>query len=325
MRIKIMTLMLMFVLCLSGCEPKQSAEVNILATADLHSLLPEALVSYVETERKKDKNLTLVDAGDFFDIQSKQMWEWFWGKELVKVEDGFPTYKTVAKEREGEAPIAREMGRLRYDAVVLGNHEFVANDKESLDILISDFQNNHIPLISANTYESNGESYTKPYIMKEIPTDEGNIKLGILGLTIKEVGERSNQSRELKDLEGYQGKLYMNDLVEDAKKWVSIMKKDNADIIVTVVHSGEKPKKPKNPGNRIQDLAQQVEGIDVIVAAHTHVRIAQHDYKNKAGETVIVTQPGKHGECISKINFKLLKENNRNWKVTDKTSSIVSF
>src|SRR3712207_8325774 len=51
---------------------------------------------------------------------------------------------------------------------------------------------------------------------------------------------------------------------------------------VAVAHTGEKPKKPKNPGNRIQDLAQNVDGIDAIVAGHNHVQIKQHDYKNKS-------------------------------------------
>ncbi|EPZ58472.1 putative membrane-associated nucleotidase domain protein [[Clostridium] sordellii ATCC 9714] len=66
----------------------------------------------------------------------------------------------------------------------------------------------------------------------------------------------------------------MNDLVEDAKKWVKVMKeKDKADVIVAVAHTGERPKKPKNPGNRIQNLAQNVDGIDAIVAGHNHVQL----------------------------------------------------
>ncbi|VFG74484.1 hypothetical protein [Clostridioides difficile] len=116
----------------------------------------------------------------------------------------------------------------------------------------------------------------------------------------------------------------MNDLVEDAKKWVSIMEKEKPDIIVAVAHTGEKPKKPRNPGNRIQDLAQQVDGIDAIVAGHNHVQIEQHDYKNKSGENVIVTEPGKHGECISKINFKLEKTNDK-WNIVDKSSKLIKF
>lgn len=99
---------------------------------------------------------------------------------------------------------------------------------------------------------------------------------------------------------------------------------ESADIIVAVVHSGEKPKKPKNPGNRIQEIAQNSEYIDAIVAGHTHKQFAQHDYKNKNNEDVIVTQPGKHGECISKITFEL--ENKKgSWKVVNKESKLTEF
>lgn len=340
MKNKIITLvtLIFLILSVSGCgilaTAGQGTEINILATADLHSLIPGELVSFVESERKKDDNLILVDAGDFFDGQSEQMHVWFTGEKLVEVSsDGIPRFETVAKEREGEAPIVKEMGQLMYDALVLGNHEFVANNKETLDTLISDFEKHNMTILSANTYNSDGSNYTKPYIIKEIQTDEGNINLGILGLTIKEVGEgydwteeglKPADSRELEDLEGYTGKLYIKDLVQDAKKWVDIIKRDNADIIVAVVHSGEKPKNPKNPGNRIQELACEVEGIDAIVAGHTHKKISQHDYKNKSGETVIVTQPGKHGECISNINFKL-KKGKDGWIILDKTSKIVKL
>jgi hypothetical protein len=237
-----------------------------------------------------------------------------------------------------EVPIAEEMKKVGYDAVVLGNHEFVSNNKFYLDNMISDFEKQGLKVLSANTYRKDGESYTDPYIIKDIQTSNGTLKLGILGLTIKEVGDSKDwvddgtqygkfvesKSRELKDQPEYKGKLYMNDLVEDANKWVGKMKEDKADIIVAVVHSGEKPKKPRNPGNRIQDLAHEVEGIDAIVAGHTHKQITQHNYKNKSGENVIVTQPGKHGECISKINFQLEKKNNK-WNVVNKTSDLTEF
>ncbi|MCG4676499.1 metallophosphatase, partial [Blautia obeum] len=71
--------------------------------------------------------------------------------------------------------------------------------------------------------------------------------------------------------------------------------------------------------NRIQELAQEVDGIDAIVAGHTHKDFDQHNYKNKSGETVIVTQPGKYGEAISKINFQLEKNNNK-WDIVEKSS-----
>lgn len=313
---------------------RKDAEVTILATTDLHSLIPIKLSEFIQNERQTEENLTLVDAGDFFDFETEEMKEWYSGERFVKVENGYPVYEKIGEARLGVAPIVKQMIDLKYDAITLGNHEFVANDKDHLDSMISDFSNGDIPILSANTYKSNGENYTKPYVVKEIKTSEGNIRLGILGLTIKEVGEKQEwiegeglkptKSRELKDLRGFENQLYMNDLVGNAKKWVSVMEKENVDIVMAVVHSGEKPKKPKNPGNRIQELSVEVPGIDVIVAGHTHKQIPQRDYKNKKGNTVIVTQPGKHGECISKINISLKKENG-SWIISDKTSYLVDF
>ena len=318
-------LVVLTVFLITGCSTDKE-EINILATTDLHGEVPYKLSSYVKNEFKKDKNLTLVDAGDFFDSGSTGDM----GKYFYKRSENLDKYI--------EVPIAKDMKEIGYDAVVLGNHEFVSNNKFHLDNMISDFENQGMKVLSANTYKKDGESYTDPYIIKDIPTSSGIVKLGILGLTVKEVGERQTRvddgtqdgklvelkSRELKDQPDYKGKLYMNDLVKDANKWVGKMKEDKADIIVAVVHSGEKPKKPRNPGNRIQDLAHEVEGIDTIVAGHTHKQITQHDYKNKSGENVIVTQPGKHGECISKINFKLEKKNNE-WNVVNKTSDLTIF
>lgn len=312
---------LLLVLILSGCRKKQ-VDVNVLATTDLHSIVPESMVTYVDNERKKDKNLTVVDAGDFFDMKDPKMHKWFFGKKILT---GDEENERLIPEREGEPPVVKNMYQLKYDAVVLGNHEFIANTKVTLDNLISYYEKYNMTILSANTYKTNGENYTEPYIIKELKTEEGTINLGILGLTIKEVGDSSDESRELKDLFGYENELYMNDLVEYAKKWVKIMKeKENADIIVAVAHTGENPKKPKHPGNRIQELAQDVDGIDAIVAGHTHKEIEQHDYKNKSEETVIVTQPGKHAESISKINFKV-KYKDGHWEVIDKSSSLVKF
>jgi 2',3'-cyclic-nucleotide 2'-phosphodiesterase (5'-nucleotidase family) len=327
MRIKrnILLGLMLSVLTLSGCTKKE-AEVNVLATADLHGLVPEEMVDYVNKEREKNENLAIVDAGDFFDMKGKEMAEWFHGERYLGVneETGESIVEVFAERREGEPPIVKDMAKLKYDAVVLGNHEFVSNDKTKLDELISYYKKYNMPILSANTYYPDGKSYAKPYIIKKIQTDYGPVNLGILGLTIKEVGERNDGSRELKDQYGFENKLYMNDMVKDSKKWVDEMKKDNADVIVAVVHSGEKPNKPKNPGNRIQEIAREVDGIDAIVASHTHKHFTQHDYENKSGENVIVTQPGKSGEYISKINFKLEKKNN-DWKVIDKNSSLVEF
>ncbi|MCW0825800.1 metallophosphoesterase [Clostridioides difficile] len=339
MKIKfvIMTLVIFLMVLLVGCQSTKVAEIKtkdteikILGTGDLHSILTDSMVSYVNEEREKNKNLLMVDAGDFYGTQSREMWEWSSGKKLINIRrDGRAEYDDIIKSSKDEVPIVKDMAKLKYDAVVLGDNEFVSNDKQSLDKLVSDFKNNNMPLVSANIYEQSGENYVQPYVMKNIKTDDGDVKVGILGLTIKEVGEtlgledfeKDKKARELGEQADYKGKLYANDLVEDAKKWIKVMEKESPDIIVAVVHSGEEPKTNRNPGNRIKELATTVDGIDAIIAGHTHKKIDEHKYKNKSGDEVIVTQPGSHGDRMSEINFKLNKENGK-WDIKEKSSKL---
>lgn len=310
-------------LLITACSSTKSVDVNILATTDLHGFLPYELTSYIKEE--KSKNTILVDAGDFYDYGKR-------GSAMYKCFDLKGSYDDYDSSYL-EVPIAKDMKEVGYDAVVLGNHEFIKSNKFQLDNMVSDFKKQNIDVLSANTYKKNGENYVKPYVIKNISTPEGDVKLGILGLTIQEVGQKYDtlkngdikpKSEGLRDFEGYDGTLYMGDLVKNAKKWVKVMKKDKPDIIVAVVHSGENSKETKHSGNNIKELAQEVNGIDAIVAGHTHKEFDQHNYKNKSGEKVIVTQPGKYGECISKINFKFEKNNNK-FNVIDKSSKTVEL
>lgn len=298
--------------------PNREVKLTILATADLHGSIPDDLAHYIQATRSQEDNFMLVDAGDFFDDQNDAataMQQWF---KICRNADN-------AGQPRRMSPIVRRMSELDYDAVVLGNHEFLSNDKLGLNELILDFTDCYIPVLSANLYETSavnpysGEyyrNYVTPYIMKDFSTPQGVLKVGILGLTLPEVGEGGEN---VEDLPAYKGSLKLEDMVKEADKWAECMKMNGADIVVAVVHSGEEPLKPRRPGNRVKELARSVNGIDAIVAAHTHLNISSHQYKNPAGQSVIVTQPGKWGEYCSRIDFVLTKEKGK-WLVKDKSS-----
>ena len=314
-----------FILFMLGRSFKDYSEINILATSDLHGFMPYQLTSHIKDEKSKNKNTILVDAGDFLDFGKP-------GSDMSRYcFDKFSINQ--ANRKYTELPIAKEMKDAGYDTVVLGNQEFLYSTKDQVDDLVSDLSKQGIDVLSANTHKKNGDNYVKPYEIKTVTTSKGTVKIGILGLTIKAIDQRYEKlangkekimTYELKDLKGINGSLYMNDLVKEAKIWVTVMKKDKPDIIIAVVHCGEKEKNEKVQGNRIQDLAQEVNGIDAIVAGHSYKHFDQHDYTNKAGENVIVTQPGQNGEAISKINFKLEKKDNK-WVIADKSSKVTKF
>jgi 2',3'-cyclic-nucleotide 2'-phosphodiesterase (5'-nucleotidase family) len=68
-------LLVLSVFLITGCSTDKE-EINILATTDLHGEIPYKLSSYVKNEFKKDRNLTLVDAGDFLILVTLSQERW---------------------------------------------------------------------------------------------------------------------------------------------------------------------------------------------------------------------------------------------------------
>lgn len=103
----------------------------MLATTDLHGYLPYELTSYIKNEKSKDKNTLLVDAGDFLSVGKS-------GSSMSKYFDTKNSYDEY-DTKYLETPIVKEMKEIGYDAIVLGNHEFIENNKAQLDHMVSDF------------------------------------------------------------------------------------------------------------------------------------------------------------------------------------------
>lgn len=114
-----------------------------------------------------------------------------------------------------------------------------------------------IPVLSANIYDESGENYVKPYIIHNVETREGNIKVGVLGLTTTDKDEEdlsnSSLSKDSKTskIPEETGKLYTNNLVKDASEWVKVMQKESPDVIVAVVHS-DNNSTLKNPSSEVK-------------------------------------------------------------------------
>ncbi len=153
---------LYLVLCtfflLSACTPQD--HLTILHTNDTHSQIePKSngqcgyarRMGMIAQERKADKNLLLVDAGDFC--------------------QGTPYFNIYRGRVEIDA-----MNRMRYDAVTLGNHEF----DNGLDTLAEVLKGAQFPVVCAN-YDFTGtamEGMTKPFVIVR----KGGLKVGIFGL-----------------------------------------------------------------------------------------------------------------------------------------------
>nr|WP_198030437.1 CapA family protein [Actinomyces sp. S4-C9] len=102
-----------------------------------------------------------------------------------------------------------------------------------------------------------------------------------------------------------------NDTVETLQQVVPVVKADGADVVIVLAHTGEDPTDYVwNPAdlqeNAARSIAQNVSGIDVIVAGHSHVtNLEQKYYTNPDGREVLLTQPGYHARALSKVNIPL--------------------
>lgn len=151
-------IVLCFFALLSACTPQD--HLTILHTNDTHSQIePKSngqcgyarRMGMIAQERKADKNLLLVDAGDFC--------------------QGTPYFNIYRGRVEIDA-----MNRMRYDAITLGNHEF----DNGLDTLAEVLKGAQFPVVCAN-YDFTGtamEGMTKPFVIVR----KGQLKVGIFGL-----------------------------------------------------------------------------------------------------------------------------------------------
>jgi len=273
--------------------------ITILGTSDIHgNIYPmdystgnasdrglAKVAAYVKNVRYSNQNVLLVDNGDT--IQ---------GTPLSYYYDKIDTTSVY--------PMMKVMGAMKYDSWTLGNHEFNYG-LDTLNRIIKDAKTEGISVLSANTYKNDGSNFVKPYIIKSFTINGKTIKVGVLGLTTKTIPSWENESN-------YAG-LHFNDLVDEAKKWVSVVKAEGADLIIASIHSGEEKPSDLIPENQIKAIATSVSGIDAIIAGHSHTQIDKNLYKNPDGKDVVIVEPKPYGAMVSQIDINI----DANGKVKD--------
>ncbi|MER6173750.1 5'-nucleotidase C-terminal domain-containing protein [Streptosporangium sp. NPDC001681] len=296
-----------------------SVSVTVMNTTDLHTHLfnwdyyadkadtgrgltrVSSLIEKVRAEKGRDHTL-LLDNGDT--IQGTPLGSYYARTEPI-------TKGTVH-------PMAQAMNALGYDAMTLGNHEF----NYGIETLRTFEKQVDFPILGANVHDWNsGEPAFTPYIIKTMSIEGRDpIRVGILGLT--------TPGSAIWDKSNVEGRLRFNGIVEEAKKYVPIIRDQGVDILVASVHSGTSTGSSYGdqipfPENASTLLAQEVPGIDVIIAGHSHNEIPQQLVTNKAtGKQVLVTMAGSWGKALGVIDIDFTKVNGQ-WSVASKSSKLL--
>lgn len=191
--------------------------------------------------------------------------------------DTLPAAKT-----EGRVLI-EVMNTIGYDAMVVGNHE-VDFTAETLRRRIAEAK---FPVLAANMLDQfSAELFSKPYIIKNV----AGIKVGILGLAYP----NTRYTTAKKNVKG----VRFVDAQQTAARYVPLMRREGAELVIALTHLGLSSDK---------QLAEQVEGIDVIVGGHSHNRMRE---AMLVGPTVIV-QAGAHGSDIGRLDLSVESDGRR--------------
>lgn len=278
----------------------ESRDLVILGTSDIHGNIDNydyftdsvptgsavrgltKIATYVEGVRASNPNTVLIDNGDTL--------------------QGTPlTYYFNMVDTSLKNPMAAVMNAMDYDAATVGNHEFNYGS-----VVLNKYKNEvDFPLLSANITGSGAYADTfQPYTIKDV----NGVQVGILGLTPPAVVRWEKPE----NIEGCK----FEDAVDAANRYIPEMRSAGADVIVVAAHSGlDETYGYGREENFVKYLANEVQGIDVILAGHAHANVASQIING-----VLITEPNYHGRNISDIRIKVTGSGN-DWTVTDKSST----
>lgn len=237
-----------------------TGQLRILQTTDLHmQLLPfdyfsqridpaTGLVSLADQimALKSDKTTTILcDNGDLI--------------------QGSPLADYLAKHLSAGAPhpMLQALNLLGYDAMTIGNHDF----DFGLDVLRNALRTARFPVVSANLSAVEGPALCLPYaiIERQIVCDDGLSRPIRIGVT----GFGPPQSQDWGDKTG-KGGILAGDIIEAANRIVPQIRDAGADLIIALCHSGIGAAAPTPRMENAAVPLASVDGIDVILAGHTH-------------------------------------------------------
>jgi 5'-nucleotidase/UDP-sugar diphosphatase len=196
-------------------------------------------------------------------------------------------------------PDFKAMSMIGYDAMVLGNHEF---DKPN-EVLAKQKEWAKFPFLAANIIKkSNGRPLYTPYITYSFD----GLRVAIMGLTTGDTPKLVTPTNV--------EKLRFQDPIETAKKLLPKLKQ-KAGLIIALTHMGYYDYGlygSNAPGD--VTLAQEVDGIDVIIGGHSHTILDAVDIQ---GDTVIA-HAGDWGKYVGRLDLEFL-----NGEITVKNHKII--
>lgn len=187
---------------------------------------------------------------------------------------------TLANLVEGSS-VAEVMNEVGYDAMTAGNHDFNYGWQRLVELE----EETNFPILSANTYDENGDRILPPYHIFEIQ----GVKIGVFGLATPENYYKVHP----KHIQG----LTFEDPVVTSKEMVAELT-GQADIIIALAHLGL----DEASTDTSERVAREVNGIDVIIDGHSHTTLPEGLMVNDT----LIAQAGNYDQNIGVVDLHIV-------------------
>ena len=255
------------------------SEITVIYTNDVHTYIDKTLSYATVSAMKQDyqkagKQVLLVDAGDH--IQGTAYGGMDEGKTIVQL-----------------------MNAAGYDLATLGNHEFDYGMARTLATV----KEAKFPYVSCNFYhEKNGvvgDSVLDSYKV----FDMNGTKVAFIGITTPESFTKSTpayfQDANGKYIYGIAAGKDGAALYASVQKAIDAASKE-ADYVIALGHLGDDPS--SQPWTSEEVIAHTT-GLDAFIDGHSHSTVEMKQVKDKAGNTVVLTQTGSYFAAIGEMTI----------------------
>lgn len=268
----------LFLLLLAHTAAASSQRIQILHTNDLHGFL--------------ENTVTNPERGNYAALKAKMD-----SLEQSATDAGIPTLRLDAGDfLEGNMFYLAERGRrvwnimnlMDYDAVVIGNHDWLMGTGE-LEKLLEEFPP-RFDYLGANFVVRNPlyrtvKKTVRPYTSFELFGQ----KIGVMGLTTDEL---------------FYSWRFNGGSIKDPTDTASVlerrMKNQGIDKMIALTHTGVYTD---------QEIVKNTEHIDLIIGGHSHTTLFSPKVEsNRRGREVPIVQTGAHGRWLGKLVLDISKE-----------------
>ena len=203
---------------------------------------------------------------------------------------------------------AKFLNLANIKASALGNHEMDSTQEDLInnisnfngDYLAVNFHKEMIENQDPNTVKELGRAHLEQSLKPSKIVEVKGEKIGLLGASPEDMFDRLTHPTYHKDCTVDN----LDDSIVEIQKEVDNLKSQGINKIILLSHLGHK---------RDIQVAENTEGIDVIIGGHTHelvkdMKEGENLLYSKTGEPVVITEAGRDGSYFGELNLEFNKD-----------------